>query len=221
MPDSKDIPVVGTAGYKPADADIHRVRTFLKWLPEKTKPSAVVIIPSKDFTSVAKKFGSSDTNVAFQMGGRAYINADAFNPSDDMVKEIANHIMPAPHMNQATIGSTISKDNLVEWAIGHEVGHMNSNIDPKLQEQRDYLQNETANDDVKNYNSSQGKAYQSLNANKSEEFQPAPAPIQTQLVAPNVRTLTAPPDRVASIMSQKPQSTYVQSVMASSPNKGK
>ena len=156
------IPVLGSAGYTPSSADIQRVSTFLKWLPVKIKPSAVVVIPSKDFANVAKKFNSSDTNVAFQMGGRAYINADAFNPSQKMVDNLSRSIQVPPFSNHETIGSKMTRGNLVEWALGHEVGHMNSNLDPKLQEQRDYLQNEAANQDVTDYNNPQGRAYQSL-----------------------------------------------------------
>ena len=184
MADSNQIPVVGSGGYKPSPNETQRVQTFLKWLPVKTKPSAIVIIPSKDFADVAKKFGSSDTNVAFQLGGRAYINQDAFSPSQDMVDKLSQSIQAPPFENQKTFGSKLNQGNLVEWAIGHEVGHMNSNLDPKLQEQRDYLQNEAANEDVTNYNNPQGKAYQGLQsqvAARQGQIQPTSAPIETEL----------------------------------------
>ena len=182
-PDS-DTPVVGTAGYNPDPGSVRRVQTFLKWLPAKVKPSAVVIIPAKDFANVAKKFGSSDTNIAFQMGGRAYINSDAFSPSQEMVDNLSQHIQAPPFTNQKTFGSKLNRNNLVEWSLGHEVGHMNSNLDPRLQEQRDYLQNEAANQDVTNYNSPQGTAYQDLQKQvygSQGQTQPTPAPIATQL----------------------------------------
>ena len=208
----RQIQVYGAYGYTPTKEQIQRLQTFLRWLPTKNAPTEVVIVPPEKMKEVSKIYSPNvDTNVGLTVGNRSYVSAKLFDAKDDFVKdELPNAKFP--------------KGSALEWTLAHESSHLSDPTSHEIQERQDNVYNDAANAVINDWSGKKAQAYRATQANSYSaegQYQPTPAPIQMQLVAPNVRTLTAPPDRVASIMSQKPQSTYVQSVTASSPNKGK
>jgi len=207
------IPVLVNPKYKLSPDKVERLSRFVNESSVAQKPTAVVIVNPDDWDKTVKDMGAKDTNYGFTSANRVYVNGKIFDLDQSAPLAKALYTQPSKHLPELT--------------VAHELAHMNdTEHNADWQEKHDYQYSDRGQKIIEDWKKNQGPAdanydLQSQVAARQNKIQPTSAPIQTQLVAPNVRTLTAPPDRVASIMSQKPQSTYVQSVMASSPNKGK
>lgn len=185
-----DTLILGSTSYKPTEADTQRLRRFVRWLPTKVKPSSVVLVSPDAFSHVAKQLGGNDTLVAFSNGDRTYLNAAVLNPSQDYLRTVIDNLQtPFAGQNpQEVYGDKITPQNLAEWTLAHETAHMNSKLRPQQQEDRDYLQSETANELIRQYNSPAGQAYQSTQAQVASDagkIQPTPAPIRSDLTSPS------------------------------------
>lgn len=162
----------------------------MRWLPTKVKPSSVVLVSPDAFSHVAKQLGGNDTLVAFSNGDRTYLNAAVLNPSQDYLRTVIDNLQtPFAGQNpQEVYGDKITPQNLAEWTLAHETAHMNSKLRPQQQEDRDYLQSETANELIRQYNSPAGQAYQSTQAQVASDagkIQPTPAPVRSDLTSPS------------------------------------
>lgn len=187
MPTANDVPILGSTGYQPTAADKQRLSTFLNWLPADKKPSSVVLIAPNRFANVAKQFTGPDehTGIAFSVGDRTYLDAAALNPTAEYTNRVVSQLsIPSNFRPARETYADVDAHNLAEFALAHEIGHMNSKLSLQDQERVDYLQNLYANNQVGQYDDKQGRAYQKLQqrvASDEGTFQPTPAPITTTL----------------------------------------
>lgn len=132
MPNTRQpgVPVISAKNY-PLDAKtIERVQTFLAQTDVKSRPSSVVVVSPDQFESVRKAVGTSGpTRTAFTVGNRIYLNGATLFPSSDTAS-IAKDL---------GVGNY---DHLAEYALSHELAHMNDSRPRAWQEQHDQIFNQ-------------------------------------------------------------------------------
>ena len=89
-----------------------RVQGFLVASKVAKSPSAVVILPHEHFQQQAALYHAHDTNVAFSVGNRVYINDSIFDPNNQ--KKIAQIMGVQPN------------SYIPELVISHELAHLNT-----------------------------------------------------------------------------------------------
>ena len=147
----RNVSVIGTRDHTPTPEQVQRIKTFMQWLPLQKASGTVVVIPWQNFRDLAKSYGANTTTALTNPDeDRTYINASAFDK-----------------------GSPKS----VEWILAHEAAHLNAPGIGRIQEKRDGQFDDVANDLIRQYNSSQGRAYQAAQsriASDAGKIQPVP-----------------------------------------------
>lgn len=169
--------VIGVPGdYVPTPDQVRRITNFIRWLPEKRKPGSVVVLSPDSYAKIAAQASPRHkTEAAFTVGDRTYLNSDVLNAPISPTRISKGNVAYFP------------KGQDVEWTLAHETGHLNSDLTPEQQERRDELFDTFANDRIAQWNNKQGQAYRSLQSQSAkvpDQFEPARAPLGTQLVPP-------------------------------------
>ena len=150
MPD-QPVSVIGTNNFKPTPEQIRRVQSFLKWSAYGKKPDTIVFVHPKDFPATAHAFNAS-TRQALTHAGRTYINAALLTNKD------------------------VTGKNNLEWALAHEMAHLNSPDVPAIQEKQDQIYDDEADDMIRQWNGKRGQGYRTVQSQIDKlpgQFQPA------------------------------------------------
>lgn len=159
----RNVSVIGTRNYTPTSEQVRRIKTFMQWLPLSKASGTIVITPWQNFRDLAKSYGAQTTTALTNPDiDRTYINAAVFNKGN-----------PRP----------------IEWVLAHEAAHLNAPGIGRIQEKHDEQFDDVANDLIKQYNSSQGRAYQAEQSRITSDggrIQPSPTQVQSALNSPLV-----------------------------------
>lgn len=117
VPTVPQLSISGSYDYKVGPEETTRIVSFLSSYPATKKFNSVVVIPDNKWDTVSKDFnlpqGSSRIAFSIPAAGRTYVNARLFKNK--------------------------SVDQGVEWALAHELEHLNDWRNPTEQEKMDKI----------------------------------------------------------------------------------
>lgn len=132
MPNTQQpsIPVISAKDYPLDPKTIGRVQQFLAQTNVKIRPSSIVVVAPDRFEAARKAVGTSGpTRTAFTVGNRIYLNGATLFPSSD-TSSIAKDL------------GVNNYDHLAEFALSHELAHMNDTRPRAWQEAHDSIFNQ-------------------------------------------------------------------------------